>query len=213
MSESMSNLRSRVYSSLILSPLVLLANGFWGSPPPSLAQDIPLAQLQPQQQRQQQRRQRLREGNEHLVNQDYEAAEAIFRELIEDYPQDSLLRYKLGDVLSAQYRYEEASQAYQEAIRLNEDHALAYNALGNLRANQGRLDEAVSLYERALEINDRYVEAMQNLGRVLAELERFAAASQVLSQALEIAVERDELWKALEVAKLLEQVNARRGLV
>lgn len=159
------------------------------------------------------RRQLIREGNDRFLERNYEAAEAIFRQLLEQYPRDSLLRYKLGNVLFAQYRYEEAIIAYEEAIRLNEDHALAYNALGNLRASQGRLTEAVSLYERALEINEDYADALVNLGRALAQLERFDAAATQLSQALEILLAREEIWQAIEVARQLEAIERLRGVM
>lgn len=159
------------------------------------------------------RRQRIREGNQHFSEREYEAAEAVFRQLLEDYPQDSLLRYKLGNTLFAQYRYEEAVRAYEEAIRLNEDHALAFNALGSLRARQGRLDEAVSLFDRALAINDDYVDALRNLGRVQAQRERYAAAADALSQALEILVSRDDIWQAIDVARELEAVRRLQGLM
>ncbi|WP_017662230.1 tetratricopeptide repeat protein [Baaleninema simplex] len=153
------------------------------------------------------RRELFREGNDLFRDRDYEAAEVIFRELRDRYPQDSLVRYKLGNALFAQYRYEEAAEEYQEAIRLNEDHALAYNALGDLRASQGRLEEAVSLYERALEVNEDYVRALKGLGRALARLQQFEEAIATLETALDVLVEEGEIWEAIEVARLLQQVR------
>ncbi|MGC9504105.1 tetratricopeptide repeat protein [Baaleninema sp.] len=184
------------------------------TPQMAMAQMVDSLPLPPRQQAENlDRRELFREGNDLFRDRDYEAAEVIFRELLDRYPKDSLVRYKLGNTLFAQYRYEEAAEEYQEAIRLNEDHALAYNALGNLRASQGRLQEAVSLYERALEINEDYVAALKGLGRAYMRLEQFEASIDTLETALDVLVDEGEIWDVIAVARLLQQVRRLQGVV
>lgn len=92
------------------------------------------------------------------------AAEAAYRQAIEQAPAHAKAWCYLGLACHDQGRPVEAEQAYRHALRLAPQFPIALNNLGNSLKLQGRLEEAIACFERAIEQDAGYVSAHFNLG-------------------------------------------------
>jgi len=155
----------------------------------------------------------LREANRQVQAQNYTEAATLYKRLIELYPRDAVLHYKLGSVLTVLYRTDEAEQAYQQAINLESDYILAINGLGELYGSQSRWTEALRLFERAIAIEPSYMDAQINRGQALWQLGQDSEAIATLETVLDTLMEANELWKAVRVADLITQIERTQGIV
>jgi tetratricopeptide (TPR) repeat protein len=193
-------------ASTIATPV--LANPGEASPQASIVQITPL--LSPNQF---DRATLMREANRYLREQNYSDAETLFLQLIDRDPRDAVLHYKLGLVLAAQYRDAEAETAYRRAIDLENRYVLALHGLGELYSGQSRWDEALALFEQATEIEAGYTEAQLGRGQALWQLGRDREAIDVLEMVVEQLVESNQLWQAIGVANLIQQIERMQDVV
>lgn len=155
----------------------------------------------------------MREANRYMREQNYSDAETVFRQLIDRDPRDAVLHYKLGLVLAAQYQDAEAEAAYRRAIELENRYVLALNALGDLYSSQSLWDEALVLFERAANIEASYTEAQLGRGQALWQLGRDQEAIEVLEMAVEQLINRGQIWQAIGVANLIQQIERMQDVV
>jgi len=109
---------------------------------------------------------KLQTGIQFQQNNDLLAAEALYREVLEehhDHP-DALhllgvLAYQIGD-------YEVAEDLINHAI--DSDHAIAdyYNNLGEVMRATNRLDEALEQYQKALSLDPEHTNAALNINKI-----------------------------------------------
>jgi protein O-GlcNAc transferase len=96
-----------------------------------------------------------------------QAAEQIYRQILEIDPANAQVYYLLGALCQSAGKLNEAAANLQQAVLLNPNQAEALNHLGVVRRQQGKLDEAAACYRRALELKPDYAEAYNNLGAAL----------------------------------------------
>jgi tetratricopeptide (TPR) repeat protein len=109
-----------------------------------------------------------------LVSQDqgrYDKALKLFEKALRLAPDESVLWFSTGVLLSQMQRADDAIKAYETAIRLDPNNASGHYDLGNLFAQQGALAPAIEHYRAALSINPRFEEAAQNLNAAQQELQ------------------------------------------
>ena len=174
----------------------------------SIAQISPL--LQPEQF---DRATLMREANRYIREQNYSEAETLVRQLLERDPRDASLYYKLGIVLAAQYQDADAELAYQRAIDLEERYVLALNGLGELYSSQSRWNEALIVYEQAVDIESSYTDAQLGRGQALWQLGQDREAIQVLNVAIEQLIDREDIWRAISVSNLIQQIERMQDIV
>ena len=131
-----------------------------------------------------------------------EAAEAMYRLVLEQAPAYADAACNLGSLMQDLSRPDEAIQSYQNAIASKPDHADAHFNLGVMYQDGQRLDEAEQSYRRALEIDTRHPEAVANLGSVLQAQDKFMEAEETYRSAVAI----------VSVAPTLEE-EERRGML
>jgi len=111
---------------------------------------------------------KLQTGIQHQQNNDLLAAEAVYRQILEEYPEhpDALhllgvLAYQIGD-------YEVAEDLINHAIE--SDHVIAdyYNNLGEVLRATDRLDEAHDQYQKALDLDPEHENAALNIQKLEA---------------------------------------------
>ena len=100
---------------------------------------------------------------EHCEAKRFEAAEEIFRWILEVEPGNAAVHNNLGNALQEQGKLEEAVVCYRRALELQPDFAMPYNNLGGALHWLGELDEAVRCYEQALKLNPDFIDAHNNL--------------------------------------------------
>lgn len=88
---------------------------------------------------------------------DLTAAEAIYREIVTSYPQESHARHYLGFLLQQTDRLDEAFAQLTDAIALDDRHAEWHFNLGIVTSRQGLVAASIEAFSSAIAINpDKY---------------------------------------------------------
>ena len=122
-----------------------------------------------------------------------EAAEAAFRALAAELPEDAEALSNLGAVLNARQLHAEAEAACRAALALQPDFWAAWGNLGTALHSQQRHDEAVAAYVAALRRNSGDANACTNLGVALIEQGRMQAGLAIHDAAAELAPDNAEV--------------------
>jgi tetratricopeptide (TPR) repeat protein len=130
----------------------------------------------------------LDEGERHLENGEWAAAEAAFRRAVEADPSSPVAYSKLGVALARQRRLDEAERAFVRAVSLNPRYAPAWSNLGNVYRETGRTQEALEAYQRAIAADPDYWIAHQNLGGLYKQLGRTGEAIAALRRATRLSL-------------------------
>jgi len=112
----------------------------------------------------------FRQAEEARQAGDFRGAEEIWRQVIEQDPNNAPAYLGLGNRLRDQNKLEEAIAAYEKAIEVDPNYAFAYVGLGNALRSDNQLEAAKAQYEQAIELNPNLPGVYWNLGNVLADL-------------------------------------------
>jgi len=119
----------------------------------------------------------------HQANE-FEAAESIYRQLLELEPENADLLHFFG-LLRHQRGYREEGAAWiNKALELAPDYLDAHNNLGNIFLQTGHPDLAEPCFRRVLELNPDFVTVYGNLGIALRQLDRYDEAIDYFLQAI-----------------------------
>lgn len=116
-----------------------------------------------------------------------EAADAIYRRILESEPNHPDALNLSGVVAHQCGDQERAIRLIERAVGINDSNASYYNNLGEANRALGRNQPAISAFEKALQINPRDVAANNNLGLVLQKLQRYDEARRAFERALAIS--------------------------
>ena len=152
--------------------------------------------------------------------QQYEEAEAAYRQAIELYPKGATPWHGLGNVLSNLHRYEDAEVAYRKAIELDPKFAYPWNGLGIvLMEYLHRYDEAEAAYRKAIELDPKFAYPWNGLGLLLRDIypRRTQAALKAFEEGLSLAsCDLAECFllqnKGILLARLGQREEARQSL-
>jgi Tfp pilus assembly protein PilF len=101
----------------------------------------------------------------------YAQSGILFRRGLALDPDNAVLHYNYGRILTAQGRLEYARAEYQEALRCRPDWYKPANKLGMILGKQGRYANALELLSANLKFNPRNPEIRETIKQVLAEQE------------------------------------------
>ena len=147
-------LRSRALLVLLCASALLFS-----SPPPAAAESVYA---------------KMKKGEKSYEDKAYDEALKEFLDAQVERPEDTLLKYNIGN---AQYRlraFGEAEEAFRD-VAASGDPALKQRALynlGNCAYRQGKLEEAVEHYKQALDLDPKDEDARFNLEFVREEIKR-----------------------------------------
>lgn len=153
----------------IIIPLFIIS--FIGIPQISLAQTY---------------QQLIQQGKAASASEDFVKAEAIWRKVLQQNPNNADVRVFLGRALRLQQRSDEALAEYRKAIALNPQNPYAWNGLGNTLADQGDLNEAITAYRTAIKIDKKFGFAFSNLGHIYYARKEYNEAISYYEQAIKI---------------------------
>jgi len=95
-------------------------------------------------------------------------AEAIYREILAENPQDADALNLLGVIARQRGNLPAAIDLISQAVRLRPDFADAHGNLASVLKDAGQPDAAADLYRRTIQLNPNYAKAHHGLGDVLA---------------------------------------------
>ncbi|CAF0689520.1 tetratricopeptide repeat protein [Candidatus Methylacidithermus pantelleriae] len=139
----------------------------------------------------------------------YDQAEAIYRQLVHDYPNSLFAWSNLGVVLYQMRRYGEAEKALQEAIRLNPDDAFSYSVLGIVYYQMGRYDDAIATLTQAIVLDPNDAKTRNYLGIACTKKGWQEAAEKELRRAVELDPNYADAQFNLAVVYATEKPPAR----
>lgn len=115
-----------------------------------------------------------------------DAAEEIYRRIINDNPRHPVAIHYLGVVAFQRGQYDQAIELIQHSIALDPRNADFFNNLGNVLNRQRRWEQAADAFGKALALRPGFADAMSNLGGVLVDLERYAEGIAWCHRAIEV---------------------------
>jgi Tfp pilus assembly protein PilF/V8-like Glu-specific endopeptidase len=128
----------------------------------------------------------IQQGKNASASGDFIQAEAIWRKVLQQNPNDANVRVFLGRALRLQERLDEALAEYQKAIALKPQNPYAWNGLGNTFADQGKLNDAIAAYRKAIEIDKKFGFAYTGLGNIMYAQKKYNEAIRYYLKAVEI---------------------------
>ncbi|MHC4077235.1 MAG: O-linked N-acetylglucosamine transferase family protein [Planctomycetota bacterium] len=114
----------------------------------------------------------LAEAVRHHRSGELEAAERLYRQILEVDPEHFDALHLAGLVAYRRGRFGEAVELITRAVGVNPNNAEACYRLGNAVVRQGDLEQAIGWYERAVQLQPDYPEACYNLGTAMTQLDR-----------------------------------------
>lgn len=144
-----------------------------------------------------------------------EDAAAAYALLLQEQPDDSVVRIGYGRVLLKLKQFQAALEQFQEAVRLAPDDALTHQLLGTMLSEMGNYDEAVPELKRAVELEPENGDAQYALGHSYSRQGKFADAEVAFAAAIRLKPEesqyRYDLGNALLMqSKFVESIGALR---
>lgn len=113
-------------------------------------------------------------------------AEACYREILSERPDQEDALHLLGVIAKQSGQYELAVELIGRAVRKNGENSAFFSNLGNALREQGKVEEAVVALRRALAIQPDLPEAYANLGHALREQDCLEGAAKAYRRAAEI---------------------------
>lgn len=152
----------------------------------------------------------------------YDEAEAIYREMIKDEPNDAMLQYELGSILNEAKKNDEAERALRKCVEMlpkvptnpedRELRATALNHLGYMFAEQGiNLDESEKFLTEALDLQPRAGFIVDSMGWLRFQKGDTDQALGLLKKALDYSNEDPTIYDHLGDA-YAKSGNANKAL-
>lgn len=137
-----------------------------------------------------------------LTNLDRQTeAEAVYRRLLEMFPEYATALSNLGLLLSEQGRCLEAEAYLLRAIQADSAHAHSRHNLGMMYVHLGRYEEAIPLLEQAAEMLPGKINNSTALARCHAALENWEESRRLA----DIAIERGQ--EAIPIERILRRIR------
>ena len=121
-------------------------------------------------------------------------AEALFRQVLTDVPNDANAKYRLAVVCQMQGRAAEAIELYRQLLPVHPTSAKVHNNLGLAQAAQGQRAEALASYREAIRLQPDYAEAHNNLGNLLLSMNDAPRAVAAYRQAVTLKPSYSAAW-------------------
>ncbi len=124
-------------------------------------------------------------ANELLRTGHADAAEALYRQMLQIVPDDAHTYYNLAIALGMQKRIPDEIAALETAVRLDPKFAEARGALGSEYLSEGRLDDAALQFAKSLEVDPQITESQVNLAAIYEKRGQIPEAKALLQRAVD----------------------------
>lgn len=132
-------------------------------------------------------RQTLQSAVQHLQAGRLDQAEGLYRQVLEEDPNQPLALHSLALIAYQRQHYEDAAEFVSQAICADPQAPLLYNTSGVISDAMNRTDQAISAYRKALRLKPDYTEAHKNLALTYQHEERYEEAISSFQQAIALA--------------------------
>ena len=146
----------------------------------------------------------IEEAWQHYQDGNYPAAEALYRQMLDDEPDNPEVLFMLSLTRQQQNDLDEPLQLLEHALRVQPKNPTLHHALGALHLRRRELGGAERAFHEAARLDPNYVEAQNGIAWVELARGRFAAAEHALRKALKSEPEHVPSLLNMGIA-LLEQ--------
>jgi tetratricopeptide (TPR) repeat protein len=117
---------------------------------------------------------------------EYDHAVEIFKQRVEQNPQNLLARLLLGEAYFNKSSYADALEQFHKALELEHNVARTYYSLGLVYKTMGTTEEAKANFQQALRLNPESALTDYNLGDLLLAEKNYPQATLFLTQAIKL---------------------------
>ena len=128
----------------------------------------------------------------------FEEAARLYREELENNPDDTVLWKQTGTVYFLAGKTNQAVAAYEEAVRLQPEDAEAHHMLGIIRASTD-VDSSIGDFREAIRLNPENAGYHFDLGRALAQMKEYDAALESFLEAVRLDPEEGETHASIGI--------------
>lgn len=114
-------------------------------------------------------------------------SEALYKEMLIKNPNDTDLRYRLGNIYLAKGMLNEAGAEYRQVLQMDPNNGGAHNGLANLYYRQRKFDDAMAEYLQAIRMRPNLAEANLDLGNAYYEKRQYPQAAEYFKKYTELA--------------------------
>ncbi|HDQ00233.1 MAG TPA: tetratricopeptide repeat protein [bacterium] len=121
-------------------------------------------------------RDKVLEGNKFFHQEKFDEAINRYQDALLDNPNNSLIRFNIGNTLYKKNKYEEALNDFEKSLSIDDVNlqAKAYYNMGNTLYRMGKLPESILAYTQSLKLNPDDEDAKYNLEFVRSKLKNEA---------------------------------------
>lgn len=134
-----------------------------------------------------------------------EAAEQLYRALMQKAPRQAAIPFNLGALLQRQGRSDEAVAAFRKSLKIKPQNPDALNNLGVALQSLGREAEAADSFRKAIALKADAAEAHRNLGIALRRQGLLDEAAESFAQATVLRPGHAESWG--ELGRTLQELE------
>jgi tetratricopeptide (TPR) repeat protein len=138
-----------------------------------------------------------RQAVEAMNKKDYEAADRLVAEAIQQYPNHVLAHYLRGQAALAQSRWDGAAAAFTRVTELYPGSFAGYKSLGIALEELGKTEDATRAYETALKLTPADDELRARLAFMLQKSGRQSQALALLRELADRDTRLPDVWIAL----------------
>lgn len=133
-------------------------------------------------------------------NRDFNAAETIYRDLLERLPGDITALKAFGNCLFEQGKLSEALDVYQHALKFEQDDDNVYLNLGNIASRLDMPEAAIRFFTIVTNMKPAESHGYNNLATALRGMGEYEQAIEVLRTAVNLDPENPQLWNTLGIS-------------
>jgi tetratricopeptide (TPR) repeat protein len=128
----------------------------------------------------------VEKGERLFAEKKYSEALAVYRSILEKYPDFYIIKMNIGACYFAQGNYEKALEEYLQVYEKQPDRGDLLIAIANTYNNWGKLDEAIAWYQKVPVSDIRDIDSAYNTGAVFLTSGNQADALKYFRKAIEI---------------------------
>lgn len=153
----------------------------------------------------------IEQAQQYFEAGNFPAAEALYRQMLEDEPDNPEVLFMLSLVRQGQDDLEEPVKLLEHALRVQPKNPTLHFTLANVQLRRKKLEEASRCFHEAATLDPNFADAQNGIAIVELTRGRFAAAEHALRKALKSEPENVRVLVNLGLAKL-EQGRADEAL-